>query len=196
MANELSCLPTPVYSHGNARGTAGGPVSHPVGQREGTPRRKGRGGSSFPSLPPPRSLGSPCGSPSAAEGHLRSVAACRESLGVKKAHAGDLTRAFLPAPHLCSLSTPNTPSHTPPPRQARTHPASANPRCCSFPLISKSSRLAPRASRQTKHQKPGLAAQEGNPLTWGLSHDPAAPSRHPKERAASGTKGWQIPLSP
>lgn len=107
-------------------------------------------------------------------------------LEVKKAHAGDLTHALLPGlPPLC----PQHPECRPPCRPAGMHPASASPRCCSFSLISRSSHLAPRALWQTKHQKPGLVVQEGNSLAWGLSHDPAAPSQHPRERAASGTKG-------
>lgn len=71
----------------------------------------------------------------------------------------------MPSLHLSSLSTRNVPFT--PPWPAGTHPAWTSPRCCSFPLISRSSRSAPRASWQTKHQKPGLVVQEGNPLTWG-----------------------------
>lgn len=60
-------------------------------------------------------------------------------------------------------------------------------------LPRRSQLLAPRASRRTKHQKLGLAVQEGNPLTWGLSHDPdpAAPSWHPRDRG--GTEGMADP---
>lgn len=97
--------------------------------------------------------------------------------------------------HLSSLSTPNPP---PPPTRSTSldAPRLGKPKMLFFPFDFHSSRLAPRASQQTKHQKPGLAVQEGNPLTWGLSHDPAAPSRHPREQAASGTKGRQVPLPP
>lgn len=81
--------------------------------------------------------------------------------------------------HPSSLSTRNSPVSHP----ARTpHPASASPRCCSFPLISRSSHSAPRAPRQTKHQKPRLGGAGRKPAHAGLSHDPTAPSQHPRER--------------
>lgn len=114
--------------------------------------------------------------------------------GVRKVHVGELTHALMPALLLLFPQHPKYPLH--PPRPAGTHPTSASPRCCSFPLISRSSRLAPRASRRTKHQKPGLVVQEGNLLTWGLSHDPAAPSQHPRSRQHRVPKGGRSQTPP